>query len=99
MKNNIKANLKGMMPYIIINGLIFSIIGGFIGKNIVNIHNTRKRIDNDSRALKRFIEEMAGSATHIKLENIDESDVPEDIRRKADDPKDPMDPTVISVYN
>lgn len=95
MKNNIKA----MMPHIIFNTIIFAIIGGFIGKTIAEIRNTRKRIGNDSRALKRFIEEMAGSATHIKLEDIDESDVPEDIRKKADDPKDPMDPTVIYVYN
>lgn len=95
MKNTFKA----MKPYIIFNACIFAIIGGFIGKNLVTINNTRKRINNDSRALKRFIEEMAGSSTHIKLEDIDESDVPEDIRKKADDPKDPMDPTVIYVYN
>lgn len=92
-------NNKRMLPYIIINGLIFGVIGAFIGKNLVAIHNTKKRIDNDSRALKRFIEEMAGSATHIKLEEIDEAEVPEDIRKKAEDPKDPMDPTVIYVYN
>jgi hypothetical protein len=42
---------------------------------------------------------MGGSATHIKIEDIDETDVPEDIRKKADDPKDPMDPTVIYVYD
>ena len=94
-----KNNLKAMRPYIIFNAIIFGVIGAIIGKNLVEIHNTRKRINNDSRALKRFIEEMAGSATHIKLEDIDESDVPEDIRKKADDPKDPMDPTVIYVYN
>jgi hypothetical protein len=76
-----------MMIYIIINGIIFSIICAIIGKNLVEIHNTRKRIDNDSRALKRFIKEMGGSATHIKLEDIDETDVPEDIRKKADDPR------------
>lgn len=92
-------NIKGMLPYIIINGIIFGILGAIIGKNVVEIYNTKKRINNDSRALKRFIEEMAGSSTHIKLEDIDESDVPEDIRKKADDPKDPMDPTVIYVYN
>jgi hypothetical protein len=78
-----KNMLKGMMPYIIINGIIFSIIGAIIGKNLVEIHNTRKRIDNDSQALKRFIKEMGGSATHIKLEDIDEADVPENIRKKA----------------
>jgi hypothetical protein len=88
-----------MMPYIIINGIVFSIIGALIGKNIAEIRNTSKRIDNDSKALKRFIEEMGGSATHIKIEDIDETDVPEDIRKKADDPKDPMDPTVIYVYD
>lgn len=95
MKNTFKA----MKPYIIFNACIFAIIGGFIGKTIAEIRNTRKRIDNDSRALKRIIEELAGSATHINIEDIDESEVPEDIRKKADDPKDPMDPTVIYVYN
>lgn len=92
-------NIKRMLPYIAFNAIIFSIIGGFIGKNLVTINNTRKRIDNDSRSLKRFIEEMAGSATHINIEDIDESEVPEDIRKKAGDPKDPMDPTVIYVYD
>lgn len=94
-----KNNLKGMLPYVLINGIIFGIFGAIIGKNLVEIHNTRKRINNDSRALKKLIEEMAGSATHINIEKIDESDVPEDIRKKADDPKDPLDPTVIYIYN
>ena len=95
-----KNNIKRMMPYIIINGIIFSILGAIIGKNLVEIHNTRKRISADSKALERFIKEMGGSATHIKIEDIDETDVPEDIRKKAEgDPKDPMDPTVIYVYN
>jgi hypothetical protein len=89
-----------MLPYIAFNAIIFSIIGGFIGKNLVQIHSLRKRIDNDSRALKKFIKELGGSATHIKIEDIDETDVPEDIRKKAEgDPKDPLDPTVIYVYN
>lgn len=78
-----KNNIKRMLPYVIINGIIFAIIGAIIGKNLAEIYNTRKKIDNDSRALKRFIEEMAGSATIIKLEEIDEADVPEDIRKKA----------------
>jgi hypothetical protein len=82
-----KNNLKRMMIYIIINAIIYAVIGAFIGKNIAEINNTSKRINNDSRDLKRFIKEMGGSATHIKLENIDEADVPEDIRKKADDPR------------
>lgn len=94
-----KNNLKGMRPYIIFNACIFAVVGAFIGKNIVEILNTKKRISADSKALKKFIKDMGGSATHIKLEDIDELDVPEDIRKKAEDPKDPMDPTVIYVYN
>lgn len=90
-------NIKKAMPYVIINTIIFGIIGAFIGKNLVEIHNTRKRINNDSEALKRYIKEL-GSATHIKIEDILEDEVPEDIRKKAD-PKDPMDPTVIYVYD
>jgi uncharacterized membrane protein YeaQ/YmgE (transglycosylase-associated protein family) len=94
MKNNLKA-----MRYIIFNAIIFGVIGAIIGKNLVEIHNTRKRIDNDSRALKRFIKEMGGSATHINIEDIDACDVPEDIRKKADDPKKPIDPIPIYVYD
>lgn len=94
-----RNNIKRMLPYIIFNGIVFSIIGAIIGKNLVEIYNTKRRISNDSKALERFIKEMGGRATHIKLEDIDELDVPEDIRKKAEDPKDPMDPTVIYVYN
>lgn len=82
-----KNILKSMRPYIIFNSIIFAVIGGFIGKNIVDIYNTRKRIDNDFKSLKKFIKEMGGSVTHIKLDGID------------DDPKDPIDPTVIYVYD
>lgn len=93
-------NIKRMLPYIAFNAIIFSIIGAIIGKNVVEIYNTKRRISNDSRALKRFIKEMGGRATHIKIEDIDETDVPENIRKKAEgDPKDPLDPTVIYVYN
>lgn len=89
-----KNTLKAMKPYIIFNAIIFGILGAIIGKNLVEIHNTSKRINNDSKALKRFIKDMGGSATHINIEDIDESEVPEDIHKKAD-PKDPEDPTVI----
>lgn len=94
-----KNNLKGMRPYIIFNACIFAVVGAIIGKNVVEIYNTKRRISNDSKALERFIKEMGGSATHIKLEDIEACDVPEDIRKKADDPKDPIDPTVIYVYD
>lgn len=80
-----KNNLKKILPYAIINGIVYAIIGSIIGKNLAEIYNTKKKIENDSRALKRFIEKMAGSATIIKLEDIDEADVPEDIRKKAYD--------------
>lgn len=71
-----KNTLKAMRPYIIFNTIIFAVVGGFIGKNVVEIYNTKRRISNDSKALKRFIEEMGGSATHIKLEDMDEAEVP-----------------------
>lgn len=79
-----KNTLKAMKPYIIFNAIIFGILGAIIGKNYAENRNTRKRINNDSRALKSFIKEMGGSATHINIEDIDESEVPEDIRKKAD---------------
>ena len=90
--------MKRLIP-VILNTIIFSIIGAIIGKNIVEIHNTKKRISADSKALKQFIEEVAGSATNITIEDIDKADVPEDIRKKADDSNDPVDPTVIYVYD
>ena len=88
-----KNTLKAMKPYIIFNAIVFGVIGIFIGKNIVNIRNTSRKISADSKALQKWIKECK-----IKIENIDEIDVPEDIRKKAD-PRDPMDPTVIYVYN
>lgn len=94
-----RNNIKRMLPYIIFNGIVFSIIGAIIGKNLVEIYNTKRRISNDSKALERFIKEMGGSATHIKIEDIDETDVPEDIRKKADDPKKPIEPTRIYIYD
>lgn len=78
-----KNNLKSMRPYIIFNAVIFGIIGAIIGKNIVEINNTRHKIDNDYETLKGFLKDVGGSATHIKIEDIDEADVPEDIRKKA----------------
>lgn len=50
-----KNNLKGMLPYVLINGIIFGILGAIIGKNLVEIYNTKKRISNDSRALKKYL--------------------------------------------
>lgn len=94
-----KNLIKRMLPFVIINGIIYAIIGAIAGKHIVEIHNTKCKMDHDYESLKKFFKDMSGSATHIKLEDIDESEVPEDIRKKADDPKDPMDPTVIYVYD
>lgn len=94
-----KNILKRLLPYVIINGIVYAIIGAIIGKNLVEIHNTSKRIDNDSKALKRWMKEAGLRGTTIKIEDIDESDVPEDIRKKAEDPKDPMNLTVIYVYD
>lgn len=73
-----KKVLKRLLPYVIVNSVVYAIMGAIIGKNYAEIRNTRKRISADSRVLKRF---------------IDESEVPADIRKKAD-PKDPEDPTM-----
>ena len=75
MKNNFKA----MMPYIILNACIHAVIGAFIGSTVVNILNIRKIMSSDYKALKKFFRDMGGKATHIKLEDLDESEVPEDI--------------------
>lgn len=94
-----KNNLKRMFPYILINAFIWGIIGALIGKNIAEIHNTGKKLNADNEALEKWIKEAGLNGTTINIKDIDECDVPEDIRNKANDPKDPMDPTVIYVYN
>lgn len=82
-KNNI---LKGMMPYIIINALVYSILGAIIGKNIVEITNTQRVLDRDYKALSRFLKDIWGKTTkQFKSENISDEDffeVPEDEIRK-----------------
>lgn len=84
-----KYSVKGMMPYIIINALIHTVIGAFIGKSIVEIINAKKVIQKDYKLMKNFFKDMSGKATHIKIEDLDEDEVPEDIRKKAD-PKETM---------
>jgi hypothetical protein len=85
MKNNIKA----IMPYVIINTLIYSIIGAIIGKNMVSIYNTRKRIDNDSRAIKKFLKEMAKTCPNKMSIN----------ELEGRDDRKPIDPIPIYVYD
>ena len=87
-----KNNLKGMGPYIIINALIFAVIGGFIGKNIVEIHDTKKRISADSKALKKYLSELTNICPN-KM-SLDEFEKIGD----RDDRK-PIEPTVIYVYD
>lgn len=92
MKNNFKANLKAMKPYIIFNAIVFAIIGGFIGKNIVEIHNTKKRISADSKALKKFIKEIAeGCPNTISLDEFEKMG-------DGDDRK-PIEPIPIYIYD
>lgn len=76
-----KNNIKRMMPYIIINGIIFSILGAIIGKNIIEIHNTSKRIDNDSRSLDKWAKELG--STQIETHKISEDEVPQYIKDKV----------------
>lgn len=92
-----KNLFKRMLPYVIVNTIIFGIVGAIAGKSMVEIHNAKKRMGSDYEALRKFLKDMGGKATHIKIEDINEEDVPEDIREKADDPKEPMDPTVIYI--
>jgi hypothetical protein len=74
-----------MLPYVIVNTIIFGIVGAIAGKSIVEIHNAKKRIDSDYEALRKFFKDMGGSATHIKLEDLDEDEVPEDIRKASEE--------------
>lgn len=86
---NFKATLKGMRPYIIINALIFAVIGGFIGKNVVEIYNTKKRISNDSRAMKKYLSELAKTCPNkMSLDELENED-----DRKS------IEPTPIYIYD
>ena len=80
-----KKTMKGIMPYIIIGAVIDAIIGAVTAKVTIDIMNSKEVFSRDYKALKRFIKDMGGSATHIKLDDIDEDEVPEDIRNKAND--------------
>ncbi len=92
MKNNFKANLKAMKPYIIFNAVVFAIIGGFIGKNIVEIHNTKKRISADSKALKKFMQDMAKTCPNkMSLDEFEKIG-------EGDDRK-PIKPVPIYIYD
>lgn len=82
---NFKNNLKAMLPYIIINTVLWAIVGAIAGKNVVEIRNTKMKIGNDYEALRKFLKDMSGKATHIKLEDLDEDEVPEDIRKASEE--------------
>lgn len=84
-----KNNLKGMRPYIIFNACIFAVVGAIIGKNMVSIYNTRKRIDNDSRAIKKFLKEMAKTCPNKMSIN----------ELEGRDDRKPIDPIPIYVYD
>lgn len=87
-----KNNLKGMRPYIIINALIFAVIGGFIGKNIVEIHNTKKRISADSKALKKYLSELTKTCTNkISLDEFE--------KIGEEDDRKPIEPIPIYIYD
>jgi hypothetical protein len=84
-----KNVLKNMRPYIIFNAIIFGILGMIIGKNLVEIHNTKKRISNDSQALKRFIKEMAKTCPNkMSLDELEN-----------EDDRKPIEPTPIYIYD
>ena len=84
-----KNMLKGMLPYVLINGIIFGILGAIIGKNLVEIYNTKKRISNDSRALKKYLSELAKTCPNkMSLDELE----------NGDDRK-PIDPIPIYIYD
>lgn len=65
-----KINFKGMIPYIIINALLYSILGAIIGKSIVEITNTKRILDRDCKALKRFFNDIWDRTTQFKPEDF-----------------------------
>lgn len=90
-----KNNLKRMLPYILINTFIWGIIGALIGKNIVEIHNTSKKLNADNKALEKYLRGLIKQAEDSgKVISLDEFEK----IGKGDDRK-PIEPTPIYVYD
>ena len=87
MKNNIKA----MKPYIIINALLWGILGAFIGKNIVEISNTSRKLNADNEALEKYLGGL--------IKQAEESGKVVQLSDFLEDHHDPIEPTVIYVYD
>lgn len=90
-----KNNLKRMLPYILINTFIWGIIGALIGKNIVEIHNTGKKLNADNEALEKYLGGLIKSAEEngqvVQLTDLDKMG-------EGDDRK-PIKPIPIYVYD
>lgn len=84
-------NLKSLIPHIILNAIINAVIGAVIGKVTIEILNTKKRINSDYEALRKFLKDMGGKATHIKLEELEKTG-------DGDDHK-PIKPVPIYIYD
>ena len=87
-----KNMLKRLLPYVIINGIVYAIIGAIIGKNYMEIRNTRRKIQNDEDAIKRFMEDIAKTCPNTMT--LDELEKMED----GDDRK-PIEPVPIYIYD
>lgn len=76
--------------------ILYGIAGAYTGYTIAHNIRVRKWLNRDAEKITKLARNCDNI---ISIKDIDESEVPEDIRKKADDPKDPMDPTVIYVYD
>lgn len=83
-----KNILKRLLPYVIINGIVYAIIGAIIGKNYMEIINTRK-IQNDEDAIKKFLKEMAKTCPNKMSIN----------ELEGEDDRKPIEPTRIYIYD
>ena len=83
-----KNIVKRLLPYVIINGIIYAVIGAIIGKNYMEIRNTRRKIQNDGDIIKKFLKDMAKTCPNTMT--IEELEV---------DDRKPIKPTKIYIYN
>lgn len=84
-----KNILKRLLPYVIINGIVYAIIGAIIGKNYMEIRNTRRKIQNDEDAIKRFMGDMAKICPNKMSIN----------ELEGEDDRKPIEPTPIYIYD
>lgn len=86
-----KKNLKRLLPYVILNALIYSVAGAIIGKNYAEIRNTSRKLNADNEALEKYLGGL--------IKQAEESGKVVQLSDFLEDHHDPIEPTIIYVYD